>query len=187
MVIIMANGEFDLEEYREYLHLLGRSQLIGQMEAKVDISGVVQTTLFEAYQQKPTWESLDPEARAAWLRRIFANNLGDEVRRFRTKARDVSRERSLEQALDRSAARLGQWLLSQQTSPSQQAVRHEDAIRLANAIAALLPSQRRAIELHYLQGLPLAEIAVRLETTVGAVAALIYRGTRKLRALLSHD
>jgi RNA polymerase sigma factor (sigma-70 family) len=59
-------------------------------------------------------------------------------------------------------------------------------MRLANAIALLVPAQRNVIEMHYLQGHSLAEIAGRLETTQGAVAALLYRGTKKLRALLSH-
>jgi RNA polymerase sigma-70 factor, ECF subfamily len=88
----MPSYDVELEDYREYLNLLGRTQLNDQLEGKVDISGVVQTTLFEAHQQRATWQSLDRDARVAWLRRIFANNLGDQIRRFRTKARDVSRE-----------------------------------------------------------------------------------------------
>ena len=78
-----------LEQYRDYLSLLGRLQLDEHLAGKVDVSGVVQITMLEAYQQATTWESFDEEARTAWLRRVFANNLLDEIRRFRAQSRDV--------------------------------------------------------------------------------------------------
>jgi hypothetical protein len=86
----------DLEQYREYLGLLGRLQLDDRLAGKVHVSGVVQATMLEACRQAATWESLDEEARAGWLRRIFANNLLDEIRRFRAAARDVARANEAE-------------------------------------------------------------------------------------------
>jgi RNA polymerase sigma-70 factor (ECF subfamily) len=173
-----------LENYREYLALLGRLQLDDQLAGKVDVSGVVQTTMLEAHQEAATWELLEEEARMAWLRRVFANNLLDEVRRFRAKSRDVSRELSLDRAMDQSASRLNDWLVSQQSSPSQKAIRNEQAVRLATALGCLSTAQREAIELHHLKGLPLAEVGERMNRGKGAVAALIFRGTKQLRELL---
>lgn len=181
----MPNSEVNLETYREYLNLLGRMQVEGQMAAKVDVSGVVQTTLFEAHEQQTNWEAMPDEARLAWLRRIFSNNLIDEIRRFRTKARDVAREKSLEQSLEQSASRLDEWLVNEKTSPSQHAMRNEQAVRLAKALACLPSSQREAVEMHYLKKLTLAEVARQMGKTEGAVTSLIFRGTRKLRELLS--
>lgn len=174
----------DLEQYREYLGLLGRMQIDDQLAGKVDVSGVVQTTMLEAHQQATAWESLGGEARLAWLRRVFANNLLDEIRRFRAKARDVTREQSLEQAVEQSASRLNNWLVSEQSSPSQRAMRSEQALRLSKALACLTPAQREAIELHHLKGLPLAEVEHRMQRPKGAIAALIFRGTKRLRELL---
>lgn len=176
-----------LEQYREYLALLGRLQLDDQLAGKVDVSGVVQTTMLEAYQEAATWEQLDEEARMAWLRRVFANNLLDEVRRFRAKCRDVSREQSIDQVMEQSVSRLNDWLVSQQSSPSQKAMRNEQAVRLATALGRLSKPQREAIELHHLKGFPLAEVGKRMNREKGAVAALIYRGTKRLRELLGES
>ena len=173
-----------LEQYRDYLGLLGRLQLDEQLAGKVDVSGVVQTTMLEAHQKAVKWESLDEEARTAWLRRVFANNLLDEIRRFRAQSRDVSREHRLEQAMEQSASRLNGWLVAQQSSPSQKAIRSEQAVRLATALGCLTPSQREAIELHHLKGMPLAKVGEKMKRDKGAVAALIFRGTKRLRELL---
>jgi RNA polymerase sigma-70 factor (ECF subfamily) len=54
-------------------------------------------------------------------------------------------------------------------------------MRLANAIARLPESQRRAVEMHHLQGRSLAEIAETLGTTKPAIAGLLHRGLKALR------
>ena len=172
----------EINEYREYLGLLGRLQLDEQLVGKVDVSGVVQLTLLEAVQSG--WADVTVDERASWLRKVFANNLLDEIRKFRNQARNVDRERSIQLAMDQSASRVNQWLAVEQSSPSQRAVRAEEEIRLAKALACLPASQREAIELHHLQGLALDHVAGRMERTKGSVAALIFRGTTRLRELL---
>ena len=62
-----------LERYRDYLHLLARLQLDSRLRGKIDLSGVVQQTLLEAYRSGRRGQA----APLAWLRRILANNLGD--------------------------------------------------------------------------------------------------------------
>ena len=175
----------ELEEYREYLGLLGRLQLDDMLVGKVDLSGVVQLTLFEA--GRSGWTELSEAERVPWLRRIFANNLLDEIRKFRTQARDIDREFSIHQAMDQSASKINQWLMTAQSSPSQQAIRRERELRLAKAMSCLPAAQREAIELHHFNGLPLDVIGRRMNRNKGAVAALIYRGTTRLRELLSNE
>ncbi len=174
----------DLEQYRDYLRLLGRMQVEPRLAAKVDVSGVVQLTLMEAYQDMDVLEPLSSDRRLAWLRRVFANNLLDEIRRFRAQARDVDREQLFQRDVEASASRLDQLLVDPASSPSRKAIRSEEALRLMKALACLSPTQRKAIELHHLQGLPLAEVGERMQRDKGAVAALVYRGTKRLRELL---
>src|SRR3954452_19717350 len=119
-----------LERYRGYLQLLARLQLDPRLRGKIDLSGVVQQTLLEAHLA--AWQADVPPL--AWLRRILANNLGDEIRKLTTARRAVSREQSREAALEASSARLDEWLAAQQPSPSAQLQREEEALRLAKAL-----------------------------------------------------
>jgi RNA polymerase sigma-70 factor, ECF subfamily len=120
----------------------------------------------------------------AWLRSILSHNLADVLRKLRTRKRDVLREWSLDTALEQSASRLEHWLTADQSSPSQSAMRHEELLRMAETLAELPEGQRRAIELHHLQGWPLAEIADELGKTKAAVAGLLHRGLKNLRMQL---
>src|SRR5688572_10376160 len=96
-----------LEKFRSYLGLIARLELDRRLEGKVDVSGVVQQTLLEAYQADDA--PGDDDGRERWLRRILANNLRDEIRKFRSQARNVAREQSLEAALEASSLRVERW------------------------------------------------------------------------------
>ena len=65
-------------------------------------------------------------------------------------------------------------------------MRHEQLVGLTKALARLPEDQQRAVELHHLKGLPLADVAKQLGRTKGAVAALLFRGLKKLSESLKH-
>lgn len=177
----------ELARFRDYLCLLTRMQIRQPLQAKLDLSGVVQQTLLEAHQ---AWAQLDGRSeadQAAWLRRALANNLADALRKLRTARRDVGRERSLEQDLEQSSQRVDAWLAAEQSSPSQQAMHHERSLRLAEALAALPENQRRAVELKHLNGLSLVETAAQLGCSTSAVVGLLHRGVEKLRVLMREE
>jgi RNA polymerase sigma-70 factor (ECF subfamily) len=176
-----------LERFREYLSLLARLQLDPRLQSKVDLSGVVQQTLLEAHAAAEKLAGLDDGDLASWLRRILTNNLLDEVRKYRTQARNTDRERPLEVDLEASSERIEGWLAAEQSSPSQRAMRNEDLLRLAGALAKLPREQCRAVELHHLKGLGLNDIAEQMDRTKGSVAALLFRGLKKLRELMRLD
>jgi RNA polymerase sigma-70 factor, ECF subfamily len=180
----------DLERFRPYLTLLARLEVAPRLRDRVDLSGVVQQTMFEAHQGlagRPRATQTESET-IAWLRSILSHNLTDVLRKLTAKRRDVRQECSLSTALDQSASRLEQWLAAEQSSPSQHAVRQEELLRMADALAALPEAQRRAIEMHHLQGWSLAQIATELGSTKPAVAGLLHRGLKSIRRRLDpHD
>lgn len=174
-----------LDGFREYLRLLARLQLSTRLAGKIDLSGVVQQTLLEAYQARDAFPSCAAQ-QSAWLRRALANNLTDEIRRLGSRGQERVEERSLEQALEASSARLEGWLACEAPTPGHAAIHKEQLARLAEALLDLADDQRVAVELHHLQGLSLADVGRRLGRSREAVAGLVFRGLKKLRSLLAH-
>src|SRR5688572_9108196 len=118
----------DLERYRPYLSVLAATQLGPQLRGRVDLSGVVQQTFLDAHQQAGQLRATEPGQVAAWLRQILAHNLADAARGVTAAKRDAGRERSLEDALSASSARLGDLLAADTSSPSLHARREERAV-----------------------------------------------------------
>jgi RNA polymerase sigma-70 factor (ECF subfamily) len=154
------------------------------MRAKLDASDIVQQAMLQAHTRRDQFRGRTEGERLAWLRAILANALAAAARRFDTQARNPGRERSLEAELERSASRLESWLAADQTSPSELAIRGEDVLRLAEALSRLPDDQRRVVELHYLGGLPVAEVAEKIGRTRPAAVGLLFRGLKRLRVLL---
>jgi len=173
-----------LESYRDYLALLARLHVEQRWQGKVDLSGVIQQTLFEACRLLQELATPSDQY-LPLLRRILANNLTDELRRLGRARRDVGREQGLQAALDQSSARLEAFLADDQSSPSVRLVRQEEVLRMTRALQTLPDKQRQAVELHHLQGRPLGEVAETLGCTRPAVAGLLHRGLHRLRELLT--
>ena len=170
-----------LERFRDYLRLLARLRLDPRLRAKLDPSDVVQQTLLEAHQGLDQFRGRTVAEQAAWLRQILARNLANAVRDLGRGKRDVAREQSLEAAAEESASRLEPWLAAEQSSPSEQAARNEEAVRLAQVLAALPEAQREVVVLRHCHGWSLAEISRHLGRSPSAVAGLLHRGLQQLR------
>jgi RNA polymerase sigma-70 factor, ECF subfamily len=176
--------ERPLEDYRDYLRLLARLQLSQRLRAKLDASDIVQQAILQAHAGRAQFRGRTDAEWLAWLRTILANALAAAARQFDTQAREVRRERSLEAELELSSSRLECLLAADQTSPSEQAVRCEELLRLARAMTRLPEDQRLVVELHHLKGLQVAEVAQHMGRTRPAVVGLLYRGLKQLRQML---
>lgn len=175
-----AEPRYELEKYRPYLSLLVRLDLDPRLQGKLDLSGVIQQTLLEGHRGLPGLREAAEEARLAWLRRILNRNLIDEVRKLRRlKAFAV-----LDRSLDELSSVAESNLIAEQTSPSQQAIRHEELLQLSAALSKLSRDQQTAVIRHHLQGASLATVALEMGKSRTAVAGLLHRGLTKLRTLL---
>jgi RNA polymerase sigma-70 factor (ECF subfamily) len=177
----MDDGDLEVERYRSYLCLLAEAKLDRRLRTKLDPSDVVQQTLLQAHQVRHQFRGTTTGEMAAWLRRILARTLLHCVRDLHRARRDVDRDRSLPAAIDESSARLEAWLAAEQSSPSQQVIRMEEVVELADAVAALPEGQREAVVLYYFEGCSLAKVGQQLGRSESAAAGLLHRGLMGLR------
>lgn len=175
----------DFQQFRSYLYLLARSHIGPRHQAQLDPSDIVQQTLLDAHQKQDQFRGVSKAELLGWLKQILAHNLADAVRGLARAKRDIRREQSLDEQVGDSFTRVEGWLAAVQSSPSQQIVRAEELVSLADALTSLPEAQREAIVLHHLQGLPLAEVGKALDKSSAAVAGLLHRGLKRLRELLS--
>jgi RNA polymerase sigma-70 factor (ECF subfamily) len=173
------NVPWPLEHYGEYLSLLARLHVDGQLRRQVDPSDLVQQTLLVAHQKLGQFRGRTETELQAWLRAILASQLALAARKL---GHPAARARSLEESLEESSARLGKLLSSESSSPSKRAMHVESLVALAEALAELPDDQRRALELRYLSGLSVPEVAQAMDRTTVSVTGLLYRGMKALRA-----
>jgi RNA polymerase sigma-70 factor (ECF subfamily) len=141
-------------------------------------------TLLEAHRDLAGFQGQSENELLAWLRRILAHNLYNEARRFAAQQRDAAREVSIDQlhaGVEHSSVALGRGLAADTPTPSQDATRREDAVRLADALARLPEDYQTVLLLRVFEELPAEEVAERMGRTAGAVRMLQMRALVALR------
>jgi RNA polymerase sigma-70 factor (ECF subfamily) len=174
-----------LELYRAYLAVLARVQIGRRLQAKVDASDVVQEAFLGAYRDFPQFRGTTETEFRSWLRQVLASVLANLVRHYQgTQRRDVRLERQLALELEQSSLNLERSLIAPQSSPSQQAIRREQSVVLAEALGRLPEEWRELLILRHLEGLSFPEVARRLGRTVDSVKKQWPRALAGLRRLL---
>jgi RNA polymerase sigma-70 factor (ECF subfamily) len=174
-----------LDGYRNYLKLLARTGIEATLRAKADPSDAVQEALLRATRHFDSFRGATEAELAAWLRQILARHLANLVRHYRgAEARQLARERSLDDLLGASSAALGRLVAAPPASPSRAAERREMSVLLADALAELAPDHREVIVLRNLEEHEWDEIARRMDRTPGAARMLWARALKQLRPLL---
>ena len=182
-------GEQDLggllELYRNYLRLLARVEIGRHLQGKLDASDVVQETFLDAHKHFPQFAGRTEAQLVRWLRQILAGKVSNLVRHYAgTQGRDIRREQGFQVNLDQSSLRLEQALSGSVSSPSQQAVKREQAVLLADALELLPEDYREVILLRHWESLPFQEIARRLHRTKDSVEKLWLRALTRLRQIM---
>jgi len=174
-----ALGEL-LEQYRPYLRILAQREVDG-LGARIDASDLVQQTCLSAVRNVADFDGSDEAQFIAWLRLIHQRNIRDTIRNnIYSKKRAVDREAPMagDQAVEQNL------VSNRQTSPSQRAMRGENAVRLAKSLGKIPEDQREAVRLRYLEGYSVAQIAEAMDRTETAVGGLLKRGLKTLRRYL---
>jgi RNA polymerase sigma-70 factor (ECF subfamily) len=174
-----------LATYRHYLRLLAQTSLDSALQAKADPSDVAQETLLKASQRFAQFRGETERELVGWLRRILANHIADVNRRFRGNAgRRLARERSLEEAVERSSLVIEGLLANSEGSPSRGARRQEVSVFVADALAELKPDDRDVIVLRSLQEMEWEDIGRRMKRSAGAARVLWTRALERFGTLI---
>ncbi len=174
-----------LERHRQYLLLLARLQIDRRLQGKAGAADLVQETFLEAHRSFGRFRGTSEGELVRWLRQILAANLADLLRRYLgTQGRDVRLEREIEAAFDRSSVLLDRGLIAPQPSPSQNAVKREQDVLLADALDQLPDDYRDVLVLRHLEGLSFPDVARRMGKTLDSVEKLWMRGLARLRQVV---
>jgi RNA polymerase sigma-70 factor, ECF subfamily len=135
-------------------------------------SDIAQNTAARAFQRFGTFEGRKEAEFNAWLRVILANCIAQAHRDAHRTKRDESTTSSLEEPDDVPA---------HEKSQSQIASHQEEQRRLIAHLSQLLPDQGEALYLYHLQERSVAQVALDMNRTEGAVSGLLQRGYKALR------
>ncbi len=147
----------------------GYARLAAQLYAYLGDATEAEDVAQEAYLRAwRLWASIsrydDP---VGWVRRVAWNLATSRLRRLVTVARFVARQPSPESA---AVQALG-----------------PDRVALVAALRQLPERQRRALVLHYLADLSVADVAAELMVARGTVLSWLHRGRNRLAELLGPD
>ncbi len=180
-----------LELYHNYLAVLAATQIERRLQPRVSPSDIVQETMLRAHANFAQFRGGTEGELLAWLRQILVNNLAKFVEQHVLAARrDVRREVSIERlgrALEKSTVQLAALLPADVKTPSVAAQEREEAVVLADRLAALPEDYRQVLVLRNLQGLPFDVVAERMERSVSAARMLWLRAIDKLRTVYAQD
>jgi RNA polymerase sigma-70 factor, ECF subfamily len=174
----MSNRAEDLEPYRHYLRLLAHLQLSPRMRRILDPSDMAQLTLIRTHENREKFRGRTSSELKAWLRAILAQQLALAARNSRSRSAEVL---SLAASIEQSSYRIENLVASRQPSPSEYMMQVERAVLITRALLELPEDQRTAVELRYLRGLSVPDVAIKMSRSTVSVTGLLYRGTRALR------
>jgi RNA polymerase sigma-70 factor (ECF subfamily) len=176
-----------LERYRGFLRIVAEHEIGRALQRRVDASDAVQQTFLDAQRGFAEFAGRSEPELSAWLKQILRYNIAGFVRdHVATPKRAVGRERSIYDAED-SAVLTWHEPPAGDTSPSSKMIRGEKAIRIAQLLESLPADQGEAVRLRHLEGRSIKEIAEHFGRQPTAVAGLLKRGLKSLRAKMTEQ
>jgi RNA polymerase sigma-70 factor (ECF subfamily) len=163
-----------LDSFRPYVRYLVRALGCRRIQARVDESDLLQDALLAAHRGFGQFRGHTVAELTAWLRQIVRRTVGHSLRdHLESEARALGCEQAADGLADQAA--------DSGSSPSAQAIRHEEAARLAAALARLPEDMQQVLIGRHLDDLPYAALAQQLGRSEAAVRVLYTRALRRLR------
>jgi RNA polymerase sigma-70 factor (ECF subfamily) len=163
-----------LDGCRPYVRLLVRSVRRGRVPGRLDDSDLIQDALLAAHHSFDGFRGASVTEFTAWLRGVVLRAAAHTLRGHLVAGKRAASREAVGGALAEQVAADG-------STPSQQAVQHELAARIAAALARLPEDMQTVLLGRHVDGLGHAALAERLGRSEGAVRVLYTRALRRLR------
>ncbi len=152
--------------YEGSLQAVVRAKLGPRLEKRVEVEDIVQETLLRAFKALSGFRWREPDSFIRWLSRIAGNVIHEVAKREKHDWVVLVEDPASETEVTQSHAMR----------------RNERFDRLQSSLDSLNPEQREAVVLARVDGLPIKEIARRMNRSPEAVTQLIWRAMQKLKA-----
>jgi RNA polymerase sigma-70 factor (ECF subfamily) len=164
-------------------HLRSRAAagMDGATRARTGPDDILQEVYLDVARQIHQFENRGPGSFLNWVRAILNNKLIDARRAAHCQVRDARREVRAHGAADDSYWRLLDNVYAESGTPSRVARREEALRALLSCLDDLSEVHRQVLQLRFLEGLPVDQVAARLGKTNAAVVALSKRALEALR------
>ena len=170
-------------KHQQALEAYFRREVGKRLLEKVEIDDLVQDALLRAFRSIGQFDGESSATFESWLRGIAAHVILDQARRLRAGKGAAQKEVSIE---ERRGAAGESWsiedaLQADGETPSQGMRRSERFERLERVLRSLKPDHARVIYLARVEGLPIKEVARRMDRTPEATSMLLLRALVKLK------
>jgi RNA polymerase sigma-70 factor (ECF subfamily) len=168
-----------ISRHEQLLRYIERS-LPANLQSRVSAEDLLQLTYLQVFKSIQSFEPKGPGAFFAWLKTIASRKLIDATR-------SNKHERQIGQSPAVGSGSMSSYhnLLSKvaQSGAGAGTIAMADELRGAFhvALANLPENYRVVVQLRYLEGLPLEEVAERLNITTGAARGLCHRARQAVR------
>lgn len=168
--------------YHPILRSRVASRLDNALRARYEPEDVLQQVYVQVLKEVGRFESRGPNSFLNWVFTILDHKIIDVRRAAHRQIRAIARETPAD-TLGPSASYLNllDYVYCDSETPSRAARRDEAVGALLTCVSALNISHREVLELRFLQGMAVADVAQALGKTDGAVVALTKRALDALR------
>ena len=162
------------------------TRLPDSIQATIGVEDIVQQTFTRVFQSIANYEPREEATFLTWLKSIADNRIRDAIRAQVRKKRggDYRRLEPLNCSKGARATELIDFFFADEHTPSRSLARREAIQAIQIGLAGLPEEHRRAVQLHYFEGLSLEKTAEQMNRTPGSVRGLLQRAKKKMSEAL---
>jgi len=173
-----------LSRHDERLHRTVSSWITRNLQSVLSAEDVLQDAFADVYRTIGSFRPAGDGSFYAWLRKIAKNRFLKAKRGLEARIRDGAKLGRPPAGGATSFVDLIGVIKGPESTPSRKIARVENQRAVQVALAGLKPHYRQALWLRYIEGLPVREIATKMDRTDHAVHMLCNRGLDALRVEL---